>query len=237
MNPKSNALFHLTKDFNTLLTIIKTGFWPRYNLEQFDIFQNIEARIALPMVCFCEIPLTRISQHTSEYGRFGLGMTREWAIRNNLHSVQYVTENSPPLNALMGIHSLVPSNAHSAAAVLLRKAIGFTKPLKGLSKSGTEKNFYQEVEWRFIPDSSDAFRPALAPTEFSNKRILESHNSNIKDHLLEFTSNDIKYIILENDSTTEKTIEFITMSDLYTQEEKNKLLTKIISIEQIASDF
>lgn len=33
MRPRSNSLFHFTNDENFLFDILKSGFWPRYCLE------------------------------------------------------------------------------------------------------------------------------------------------------------------------------------------------------------
>ncbi|MFU0923178.1 abortive infection system antitoxin AbiGi family protein [Kluyvera sichuanensis] len=80
MKPKSETLFHFTKSSDTLEIILKNGFWPRYCLE--DIrwleFTDVEY-VSYPMVCFCDIPLSRISEHVSFYGSFGLGVSKDWA--------------------------------------------------------------------------------------------------------------------------------------------------------------
>lgn len=53
------------------------GFWPRYCLEDFRWYNKDIPNVSYPMVSFCDIPLTRIREHTDFYGSFGIGMTRE----------------------------------------------------------------------------------------------------------------------------------------------------------------
>eukprot|EP01034_Spumella_vulgaris_P011525 gene11525-14663_t len=69
------------------------GFWPRYSLEDFRwqvSGPNSHEFAAFPMVCFCDIPLSRIDEHVGFYGSYGLGLSREWGIRAGLNPVQYI---------------------------------------------------------------------------------------------------------------------------------------------------
>lgn len=53
MTPKSNALFHFTKNVETLKLILKGGFWPRYCLEDVAWLGYEQfSYIGYPMVCF-----------------------------------------------------------------------------------------------------------------------------------------------------------------------------------------
>ena len=95
MNPKSNTLFHFTKNAKSLKGILKNGFLPRYCREDIKYLKNAEASkdcLGYPMVCFCDIPLSRISEHTKFYGSYGLGMTKEWGIKNALAPILYTPE-------------------------------------------------------------------------------------------------------------------------------------------------
>ncbi len=79
MKPRSDTLFYFTKNIDTLKSILKNGFWPRYSLEDFNWYNPQMGSIAYPMVCFCDIPLIRPREHVSFYGDYGLGMTKQWA--------------------------------------------------------------------------------------------------------------------------------------------------------------
>lgn len=90
MKPKSDNLFHFTKSIDILELILVGGFKPRYCLEDVA-WQGIDTEefIAFPMTCFCDIPLSRISEHTDFYGQYGLGMSKDWGAKNNLDPVLY----------------------------------------------------------------------------------------------------------------------------------------------------
>lgn len=68
------TLFHFTSNIENLLGILTNNFYPRYCLEDHSaFFQELdkeEAERAIPMVCFCDIPLSNIRKHISTYGRY-----------------------------------------------------------------------------------------------------------------------------------------------------------------------
>ncbi|WP_306687751.1 abortive infection system antitoxin AbiGi family protein [bacterium 19MO03SA05] len=98
MLPKSHTLFHFTKNIEFLKDILVNGFWPRYCIEDTGWYGGY--RIAYPMVCFCDIPLSRVSDHVDFYGNYGIGVTREWAQSNGLSPVMYINQNTPVHSSL-----------------------------------------------------------------------------------------------------------------------------------------
>ncbi len=111
----ANTLFHFTKQKSSLLSILETGFRPSYSRE---FGQSMNGRLKechIPMVCFCDLPLSNIDKHInghswayeeskqefSGYGKFGLGMTKEWGIVYKLNPVSYTTNNSHNLEAIL----------------------------------------------------------------------------------------------------------------------------------------
>ena len=75
----SNTLFHFTKDLDTIKNILSDGlFWPIYCIE-YDKGPNVDGTFnAFPMVCFCDIPLSQISEHLLDYGKYGIGINKQW---------------------------------------------------------------------------------------------------------------------------------------------------------------
>ena len=91
MRPKSHTLFHFTSQLAVLKSILKEGFWPKYCLEDVVwVAQEQLEYVAFPMVCFCDIPLARIDEHVDFYGGFGVGLTKDWALRNGMNPVLYI---------------------------------------------------------------------------------------------------------------------------------------------------
>ena len=46
------------------------------------------------MVSFCDIPLSLAKDHIKTYGSYGIGMMKEWGIKNNLNPVVYIERDS-----------------------------------------------------------------------------------------------------------------------------------------------
>jgi len=95
MTISANTLFHFTTQFDYLKKILEGEIAPRYCMEFFGFItdQNLQY-IAIPMFCFCDLPLSQITNHIGNYGKFAIGMTKEWAQKNGITPVQYVTEKA-----------------------------------------------------------------------------------------------------------------------------------------------
>jgi len=89
----SNTLFHFTKTKENLLGILQDTFHPRYCLEKFGV-GDMETEAAIPMVSFCDIPLSQIKNHLKIYGRYGLGLSKRWAKKRGLNPVLYLRKKS-----------------------------------------------------------------------------------------------------------------------------------------------
>ena len=112
----ANTLFHFTKK-EAILGILNSGFRASFCLE-FDESEGhpIEAKY-ITMVCFCDLPISMLDNHINGYkwvfkgkehefkgyGRFGLGMTKEWGIKNMLNPVTYVNPSS--IYSIGSLHS------------------------------------------------------------------------------------------------------------------------------------
>jgi hypothetical protein len=104
MKISTNNLFHFTPNITSLKSILKKGFYVRYSLENYgDIFDK-ENEVLIPMVCFCDIPLSLVSDHTKTYGKFGIGLSKEWGINNKISPVIYTNENSIIANLFNKLH-------------------------------------------------------------------------------------------------------------------------------------
>src|SRR5690242_19523216 len=95
--PHSDSLFHFTRSLDALHGILVHGFRPRYCLESIGWAQTPLTHVAFPMVCFCDLPISKLANHVDYYGGgYGVGLTREWALKWGLNPVVYVN----PGNAL-----------------------------------------------------------------------------------------------------------------------------------------
>ena len=92
----SSSLFHFTREFEVFKQILSEGLRFSYCYEPFDDIvakqgwdielkkgnKIIECKgIAIPMICFCDIPLLRTQNHREKYGNYMIGFNREALIK------------------------------------------------------------------------------------------------------------------------------------------------------------
>ncbi|MGY1488689.1 abortive infection system antitoxin AbiGi family protein [Methylobacillus pratensis] len=247
MRPKSNTLFHFTKSQETLKLILKNGFWPRYCLEDVTwlAFANPHEYIAYPLVCFCDIPLSRISEHVNFYGEFGVGLTREWAEKNGLNPVLYVAGDN---NITASFRELITQgdqhtsvDLQNSCRATARYLYAHSKPLAGrmvVNGQPVEKVFYQESEWRYVPKEEN-IEEFLIKANFDNQDYLNNANKLTKEHCtLKFTPKDVKYIFVKKDSDIPDIINFIQVElDQHPGADQKILMSRVVSLESLSEDL
>ena len=263
----STTLFHFTPKMEYLKSILKNGFSPRYCREKYLPGAGNESieEIAIPMVCFCDIPLSQITEHSQFYGSYGIGLSKEWIFENQIAPVQYSYENSNPIlmlkEAMSNFKKIedlfeisdkeddenLPFEKYSTYTKIIQSVTYqtfFTKKFEGdtLDKNGNLifKKFYDEKEWRYIPSpklvcGSDY----LLYIDENFETIIPVQNELISKHIqLKIEPKDIKFILVKNLDEKEEIFKFIP--EIF----KNRpyldiinLQTKIIDLESIKEDF
>jgi hypothetical protein len=251
----ANALFHFTKTANNILGIIENEFYPHYSLEDWNPLSGEMHPVAVPMVSFCDIPLSQTANHARHYGYYALGLKKEWGIKNKITPVLYTYRNSAIANPLEDIRkyfiSPSPTSVDSRERILesYMKVLQFLKPYKG--KKITERgyrgktiNFYDEREWRFVPNinwgKDKEFSSFMDYKVYKDINIRQHYNEKIKSKKLSFEPKDIKYIIVKKNKEVlemTKQITGIKEDKGYSPDDLLLLSTKVISMEQIAEDF
>lgn len=229
---RTKSLFHFTKKLETLFLIIENGFWPRISFEDIswvghkDLYGN-------PMVCFCDISISKLTDHTSFYGQYGIGMTREWGIRNGLNPLMYIANSSALSASLKNLMSNVNDGEKADTMITLLH----TKPLSGrmvINDKSIEKNFYEECEWRYLDTSTGGIFHSL----IREKQEIEIENQKTLDNFLKFEPSDIRYLLVEKEDDVIPLIDFInSMLDGFSQSELKILTTKIIILGEIRKDL
>jgi hypothetical protein len=248
LKPKSQTLFHFTKNIEVIKNILKNGFWPRYCLEDFTWYVHNLDYVAFPMVCYCDIPLSRINEHVDFYGEYGIGVTREWAISNKLNPVSYINSSSDYSMAINNIAERISRESehqecyrqfHEDTTIIL----SHIKPIEGrMLVDGSrliEKEFYQENEWRYVPKNIGLIEQWLHKDTFNNQKELNKNNDLTKTHcMLKISPNDIKYIFVKSDTDIPNIINFIQSEmDSYTSNELKILMSRVVSLESISKDL
>ncbi|PIU57160.1 MAG: hypothetical protein COS88_01980 [Chloroflexi bacterium CG07_land_8_20_14_0_80_51_10] len=55
----ADTLFHFTKSQDDLISILTNEFEPRYCIENLGFQTENQENLAIPMVCFCDLPLSQ----------------------------------------------------------------------------------------------------------------------------------------------------------------------------------
>jgi hypothetical protein len=175
-----SVLFHFTSSKDNLFGILKNEFKLNYSLEEVK-YAKKTSRFAIPMVCFCDIPLSQIKSHIDTYGHYGIGLSKKWAVRKGLNPIIYLKKDSFLSKSLSETKSIVSdllyerlweNDIHgdtdfSSLADALNKCLsyrylfGYIKNYEGKffkdKKHAKAVTFYNEREWRYVPKIIDGF--------------------------------------------------------------------------------
>ena len=249
MAESANTLFHFTNK-KALKGILKNGFYPKYSKEDLT---NATPRISVykasfvPMVCFCDLPLSRIKEHIDFYGEYGIGMRKEgWGIERGISPIIYLPEASNSSIHFQNIAVTITSKLKKIAdRKIIRKQLQnfykYIKPYKGESYNKRKKRllqitYYHEREWRYVPESF----PIISEAQTDPLRVKsENEKMTSKEHKLGFEAKDVKYIIVRTENEIPKFAEFIEkkLKDRFSDNERSLLISKLISAKQITEDM
>jgi hypothetical protein len=257
-NISPNSLFHFTPKLSYLINILRMGFKPRYFYEELLLNESKAIRghnIGIPMVCFCDISLAQISRHIKSYGNYGVGMTKEWAIRNRLNPVIYLNQDSliaDPLS-IIGESGIKLSMIENPKIQRLTGQIinswlilqMCSKPYVGggshRGKFHPSKKFYNEREWRYIPFQKNTTKiyGGLSKEIMLDKDKLSKANNELQSYSLAFSPDDVKYIFVKEESQIPTIVnELRKMKNQEYDSKKIDILTsKILTIRNLKEDF
>lgn len=244
----ANTLFHFTNNLENLLGILTNEFQPRFCLENYDCLAMNPApdgetnQWAVPMVCFCDLPLSQTGFHLSVYGDYGIGMTKPWGQKNGISPVLYVYRGSS-LTSTFG-RLLTESLEKSRLVDDLNRFALFIKPYEGnLWRDGAELpgiRFYDEREWRFVPNlPEDLYKAGMPAIDFFNNETRNTGNKKLAElSRISFEPNDIKYLIVRREDEIVPLIrEVERIKGKYSHDDVRLVMSRVISAEQIRADF
>lgn len=234
-------LYHFTKRYDSLKSIMTDKFKPFYCIEDLSfIYKEENIVMAFPIVCFCDIPFERHYNHKTKYGNYGIGLTKDWAKKNNLSVVSYTYKESLVSASLrIMIKNYFNSNnpdIRNALSILLMSCKpydGYTYDKKGNIEHDNAIRLYDEKEWRFIPLNVDNLYLSISLNDYDNQTVfLNKINEELpkiqQNNKLDFNVNDIKYIFLENKSEKERFITDIQNAKIYSEQEIFKIVNLIV---------
>ncbi len=281
MNPiNASSLLHFTNSMDALKGILEKGFRFSYCCEKVSATINmnelhpeganffrpspqINTHIAIPMICFCDIPLTRVKSHSNLYGDFIVGVDKDMAITvfgDNINPVMYRTSQTIGL-ALHDL-SVIKATIDNVDGCYnykrsLNQLIGNTKPYNG-TVNGKDYCFYNEREWRIlIPfDYSEDTKWYwnLSEEEFAVKKdefnkILHSSEYAYRGFTTDIDNEEdfmqfITHIVVDTEANIPELVEFILNEEQplfgypkVSKRIRNFLVSRITSFERIEKDY
>lgn len=251
-NISSTDLFHFVGKETYLKSILaEQSFWPFYCIE----YCWNQRHWAIPMLCFCDIPLSQIKIHIGKYGGdgYGIGMKKSWAIENRITPVVYASWKSDIYKKLKEVSkTLIPSTAEKDLSMEERllyrvkriTASGYEQYLNNNNnKSKNAKNkkvkFYNEREWRYVPEvTEDIHMVPWDPLKNPIKKDFTNRLSeNTKEKRLKFSTNDVVFIIIPNEEGRRSMIDFLRSRSNLPESEIDILISKILTKEEICNNF
>lgn len=224
-NLSLNRLFHYTNSVDNLVSILKDGFEIKYSLEKLGLFDSDENvmtdEFAIPMICFCDIPLNLVQQHTSVYGQYAIGLKKQWGEQQAICPVLYLPNGSETKLILENLVRNISKNNQKIREIrtslkdfkqeltmnevinlydLLIDLIMYVKPYigsferKSIGFKDPNYKFYDEREWRYKPSKLLSFKTFLTKEEYSSFENDIERNKGLDK--ISFKKDDITDIIV-----------------------------------------
>ena len=249
MSISSKSVIHYTTKLEYLQGILKNqGFRLKYCLENIDIQMHKPLPMAVPMVSFCDIPLSEIKNHVDSYGSYAIGLSKTWAKHSALNPVLYLEKTSKisgtiakQLNRVMELRKAGKVDKVLQAEVLrlLLYCKNYEGPLKHGKIDDDNYCFYNEREWRFVADKD--FLGGEKSLIWGDIYIADKDqfNEKIKEKYLNFQFSDISYIIVDDEGDIPEILTTLNevFEDICTSKQLKILSTRIITKNQIFNDF
>lgn len=188
----SNSLFHYTSTYDNLCGIIRNGFKPNYCKE---ILLN-GSIIGLPMVSFCDIPITRANDFR-KYGKYAIGMERNWGISKGINPITYIASDIISQTYTTVFDILEKSN-ESARNIVLKE---FLEGLTQLVEQG--KSNGQQVDEKDVLKLYHKEKPAIGMVKLFNQvrntliGYTKPYQSEDETHgvVVNYNDNEWRYIV------------------------------------------
>ena len=196
-NFRTSSLFHYTKEIGVLYSILEKGLIPNYCYEDLSYKNNPNRGIGIPMVSFCDIPLSKTSLFAGRYGEYAIALTKEWAENKRINPILYAKDENilislgfyksiegkylSDIKKCGGNEKGVPFNFNIGQKPELVALINYNNShdanvsingmVKRYYREDEDKgliNNYEENEWRYLVDDTED-TPWLWDKEVYNK--------------------------------------------------------------------
>ncbi len=209
--------------------------------------------------------LEKNNTHFDYYGKFGIAFSKRWGEQHNLQPIHYLNEESHYVKEFSELISsaLLEDDLPEQYVQDVVNRLSFIKPLRGIMarmikrkrKNDTEvniyKNFHDECEWRYVPESA-LLKSLGMEAVIANPKMVELHKE-ISKQLetekysslwMDFKYDDIRCIIVPDIQTRINIIQEILKIpvdkfdlDKDVDLQKYILISKILVLDEIRRDW
>tara|TARA_R110002020_G_scaffold409643_1_gene619332 strand:- start:695 stop:1447 length:753 start_codon:yes stop_codon:yes gene_type:complete len=244
-----NILFHFT-DKHILYAILGNTFKVSYARERI-LGGNNTKEFAVPMVSFSDLRLSELKNNIGTYGKFGIGLTKKWAIDNGLNPVMYASQDSlfteNFMNGIEDFFKLVNNSADTSGRYEIAynntiNTLRYIKNYKGdLIRPGKKiiKDYVyaNEREWRYVPPISEDILSFVPIDKIKTSQQKSQFNQKVSHLRLSFKPDDIMYLIVEKDSDINSLINHLRqVKNKFSNDTVDRLSSRILTYEQIEKD-
>jgi hypothetical protein len=218
----STTLFNFTDSLDHLKDNLTRGI---YCCNTYEALPKRNTGYSVPMTCFCDIPLSSIKEHFEWYGRYGIGIKRQFARSLGVKPVWYVTSGDPFVKELVQ-KQILSEYEKRHLLPYLKKFMGNQHFTNNTIK---RKKFYDEREWRFIPDGVSA-EPLFKSNDHTH--LIEPYCK----QRMKIDPDAVEYVIIKDES------EYSDMFKLFKQIAPRTVASeiwasKLLNSRQIEKDF
>lgn len=237
MNIYSNSIYQRMPDESIIESILNEGFKAFYCLEEVFMGQNKPSGyIGIPMVCFCDIPLTHVAKNN--YGKCGIAMSRKWGREHHLEPVLYYP-NDVKCQSTKMVQTAYNIFIMDRKRYDDYRILGYSKPITKPTKTkGKNSDNYVEREWRKVY-ANPAPLKWLTEVEYNVNRGPKDSPKQSVGHPLNFKVEDIDFILVDKKNATKLRQYIMSLASLCRSpkllsfDEKYALLSKILIYEDL----
>lgn len=208
--------------------------------------------------------LEKNNTHFDYYGKYAIAFSKTWCEQHNLQPIHYLNRESHYAEDFRSLLQQVLNDEEVPDKYVqdVINRLSYVKPLRGIMKrkaklGGEEseielfKNFHDEREWRYVPQSTSLETLHMAAV-IANPKMVALHKEISKqleqekysDIWLKFSFDDVRYIIVPDSYSRINIIReimsipldnFDSSSDVELQ--KQVLISKILVLDEIRRDW
>jgi|GEM_PF-488410 len=252
-NVSSNVLFHFTDSMIKLKSILKNGFFPHYCLEYtldpLDRKAAAEKRPpmhAVPVVCFCDLPLSLIRKHLERYGPFGIGLDKKWGVNNRVSPVLYTHRTAQTRQPVLQLTAKDAKVNNQKTENDLSLLAAYTRPFVGPAwrnnKLERKVQFYDEREWRYVAVIRGYEPLFLDRKDYKNETKRNKLHMRLKNqNALSISPDFIQYLIVPYDKGENNILELYNYimslyGRRYSRKDAKLVTTTIMTVDCIMED-